>query len=42
MTLQSDSRILVVDDDPDICRNLNDILTDLGYIEEAGDGNVPR
>ena len=31
MTRRDDPRILVVDDDPDICRNLSDILTDLGY-----------
>lgn len=32
-------RILVVDDDVDICRNLSDILTDLGYIvDSAHDG----
>ncbi|HTK76624.1 MAG TPA: response regulator, partial [Gemmataceae bacterium] len=31
--------ILVVDDDPDICRNLSDILTDLGYrVDTATDG----
>jgi two-component system, NtrC family, response regulator HydG len=32
-------RILVVDDDMDICRNLSDILTDLGYrVDVAQDG----
>jgi DNA-binding NtrC family response regulator len=31
MTRPDEARILVVDDDPDICRNLSDILTDLGY-----------
>lgn len=32
-------RILVVDDDRDICRNLTDILTDLGYeVDTANDG----
>ena len=31
MTGLDDHRILVVDDDQDICRNLSDILTDLGY-----------
>jgi len=32
-------RILVVDDDPDICRNLSDILSDLGYhVDAAHDG----
>jgi CheY-like chemotaxis protein len=32
-------RILVVDDDADICRNLSDILTDLGYeVDCAHDG----
>jgi two-component system, NtrC family, response regulator HydG len=31
--------ILVVDDDPDTCRNLSDILTDLGYrVDTALDG----
>jgi DNA-binding response OmpR family regulator len=31
--------ILVVDDDPDICRNVSDILTDLGYrADTATDG----
>jgi two-component system, NtrC family, response regulator HydG len=31
--------ILVVDDEPDICENLRDILTDLGYqVDTAGDG----
>src|SRR5262245_4860567 len=32
-------RILVVDDDVDTCRNLSDILTDLGYrVDTAHDG----
>jgi len=32
-------RILVVDDEPDICRNLSDILSDLGYhVDVAYDG----
>jgi two-component system, NtrC family, response regulator HydG len=31
MTQSAPARILVVDDDKDICRNLSDILTDLGY-----------
>jgi two-component system, NtrC family, response regulator HydG len=31
MTRQNEPWILVVDDDPDICLNLTDILTDLGY-----------
>lgn len=31
--------VLVVDDDPDTCRNLSDILTDLGYrVDTAPDG----
>lgn len=31
--------VLVVDDDPDTCRNLADILTDLGYrVDTASDG----
>src|SRR6266508_3237370 len=34
-----DAAILVVDDDPDNCRNLSDILTDLGYrVDTAPDG----
>jgi DNA-binding NtrC family response regulator len=33
------ARILVVDDDADTCRNLSDILTDLGYhVDTAHDG----
>src|SRR5205823_12086237 len=36
---QADPTILVVDDDVDICRNLSDILTDLGYrVDAAHDG----
>ena len=31
MTPGDEPRILVVDDDVDICHNLSDILTDLGY-----------
>jgi DNA-binding NtrC family response regulator len=39
MTRQDAKRILVVDDDRDICRNLQDILTDLGYrVDTAHDG----
>ena len=39
MTSLNAPRILVVDDDPDICRNLSDILTDLGYqVDYAHDG----
>src|SRR5271157_3244996 len=39
MTSPETPRILVVDDDPDICRNLSDILTDLGYrVDYAFDG----
>jgi DNA-binding response OmpR family regulator len=39
MRSEGDPRILVVDDDPDICRNLSDILTDLGYsVDFAHDG----
>jgi DNA-binding NtrC family response regulator len=38
-TPQDAARILVVDDDRDICRNLSDILTDLGYkVDYAHDG----
>ena len=36
---QSSPSILVVDDDADICRNLSDILSDLGYhVATAHDG----
>jgi two-component system, NtrC family, response regulator HydG len=39
MTPRPTPRILVVDDDQDICENLKDILTDLGYdVETAHDG----
>jgi CheY-like chemotaxis protein len=39
MTQRGDARILVVDDDRDICSNLSDILTDLGYlVDVAHDG----
>ncbi len=39
MTRGSAPRILVVDDDPDICDNLSDILSDLGYqVDTAHDG----
>jgi DNA-binding response OmpR family regulator len=39
MTSDDPPRILVVDDDPDICRNLSDILSDLGYhVDTAHDG----
>ena len=39
MTCHDDRSILVVDDEVDICRNLSDILTDLGYqVEFAHDG----
>ncbi len=39
MTQSDHPQILVVDDDPDICRNLSDILTDLGYsVDFAHDG----
>ena len=34
-------RILIVDDDVDICANLSDILSDAGYETEAAiDGNI--
>jgi CheY-like chemotaxis protein len=37
--IREGARILVVDDDPDICRNLSDILSDLGYqVDFAHDG----
>src|SRR4029078_6630499 len=33
------ARILIVDDEPDTCANLSDILTDLGYqVDTANDG----
>lgn len=39
MTRENPPRILVVDDDQDICRNLSDILGDLGYeVDTAYDG----
>jgi CheY-like chemotaxis protein len=39
MTGDNPPRILVVDDDQDICRNLTDILADLGYeVDAAHDG----
>jgi CheY-like chemotaxis protein len=39
MTNHNTPRILVVDDDADICRNLSDILSDLGYhVDAAHDG----
>ncbi len=39
MTTDKRARILVVDDDADICRNLSDILTDLGFhVDCAQDG----
>ncbi len=37
----ADSQILLVDDDVDICQNLSDILTDLGYrVDAAYDGRT--
>lgn len=39
MTTPTESTILLVDDDVDICRNMLDILTDLGYrVDAAHDG----
>jgi DNA-binding NtrC family response regulator len=39
MTATAEPRILIVDDDVDICRNLSDILTDMGYrVDTAHDG----
>jgi CheY-like chemotaxis protein len=39
MTAPHDPRILLVDDDVDTCRNLTDILSDLGYrVDAAHDG----
>jgi DNA-binding NtrC family response regulator len=39
MIVKPDPKILIVDDDVDICRNLTDILTDLNYrVDSAHDG----
>ena len=39
MTKTGTGSILVVDDDVDTCKNLSDILTDLGYqVDTAHDG----
>lgn len=38
MTPSTSPSILVVDDDPDICRNLSDILADLGYYVDTALG----
>jgi DNA-binding response OmpR family regulator len=41
MPHRANSQILIVDDDADICRNLSDILTDLGYrVDYALDGRA--
>jgi CheY-like chemotaxis protein len=41
MTPSASARILVVDDDADTCRNLSDILTDLGYhVDLAHEGSA--
>lgn len=41
MTAESRPTVLVVDDDPDNCRNLADILTDLGYrVDTAPHGDA--
>lgn len=41
MTASPMASILVVDDDPDTCQNLSDILHDLGYhVDTALDGNA--
>src|SRR5689334_18226171 len=41
MTKSGQPQVLVVDDDQDICRNLPDILTDLGYrVDTAHDGRT--
>jgi DNA-binding NtrC family response regulator len=41
MTNATEPSILVVDDDVDTCRNLSDILTDLGYrVDVAHDGHA--
>jgi CheY-like chemotaxis protein len=36
--VRSSSSILVVDDDPDTCRNMADIFSDLGYLVETAEG----
>src|SRR5262245_3151806 len=39
MTTEPGPSVLVVDDEPDTCHNLTDILTDLGYrVDTAPDG----
>ncbi|MDR3639042.1 MAG: response regulator [Isosphaeraceae bacterium] len=39
MSIPHERRVLVVDDEEDTCRNLSDILTDLGYrVDSACDG----
>jgi len=39
MASPHEPRVLVVDDEPDTCNNLSDILTDLGYrVDCAYDG----
>jgi two-component system, NtrC family, response regulator HydG len=40
MTTADGPSILVVDDDADICRNLSDILTDLGYRVDTATGGL--
>src|SRR6478609_10166937 len=41
MASEQEPRILVVDDEPDICGNLTDILSDLGYrVDSATDGRA--
>jgi DNA-binding NtrC family response regulator len=40
MTANGEPKILIVDDDVDICRNLSDILTDMGYqVDMAHEGH---
>src|SRR6516225_6133890 len=38
MTIADEPSILVVDDDADICRNLADILSDMGYHVDTATG----
>ena len=40
MTNTNGTSILVVDDDPDICQNLSDILTDLGHHVDTATGGL--
>jgi len=41
MSIADGPSVLVVDDDADICRNLSDILIDLGYRVDTATGGLP-